>query len=441
MKPIVYLFGRLSGGSYTQYPDDGTSGVLGKLYPLAKAATQVIIRRDGNFMYYCYIRKLQDNSYVGMCVLLNGTYIEESRKLFSMFETRIDEMCEKGIFICYDKEGEIHPVVSHYHEESEEASFVSERIRLSFTLLLKSGKPLPPVDFSVERDSKKFFSEEDSLNDIVKSSYTFGYTCIFKQNGYDTIRMNSYRSVLNKINSENNELKGENDALQEQYKKILNQKKQYRNVVILCILIAVCGIGLFFLKDSLDSTRNNLDSTKNKLENAQNNITQKAKTIKTLNKKIANLQTSLSEETSRREKAENDFSKLKSSFENYIPVIITDVQIANVYNDGSVETDYGGTIYSSSSMYVKPKITYEGIKTSENITLNIKLYTPTGISRGSSSPPGCSWTESFNVYSGSNTKSFQGWGGASKGHWRSGTYRYEFWYGNVCLKAKTFTIY
>lgn len=430
MKPIVYLFGRLSGGSYTQYPDDGTSGVLGKLYPLAKAATQVIIRRDGNFMYYCYIRKLQDYSYVGMCVLLNGTYIEESSKLFSLFETHIDEMCEKGIFICYDKEGVIRPVASHYHEESEEASIVSERIRLSFTLLLKSENPLPPVDFSVERDSKKFFSEEDSLNDIVKSSYTFGYTCIFKQRDYDTIRMNSYRSVLNKINSENNELKGKNAALQEQNKKILNQKKQYRKVVILCILIVVCGIGLFFLKDSLDSTRNILKS-------ARYDITQKSKTIETLNQKITNLQTSLSEEISRREKAENDFSKLKS----YIPVIITDVEIANTYSGGSIETDYGGTIYSSSSMYVKPKITYKGIRTGENITLNIRLYTPTGMSQGPSSPSDYTWTESFYVYSGSNTKSFQGWGGASMGHWKSGTYRYEFWYGDVCLKAKTFTIY
>lgn len=344
MKPIVYLFGRLSGGSYTQYPDDGTSGVLGKLYPLAKAATQVIIRRDGNFMYYCYIRKLQGNSYIGMCVLLNGTYIEESHKLFSLFETRIDEMCEKGIFICYDKEGSIHPVVSHYHEESEEASFVSERIRLSFTLLLKSEKPLPPVDFSVERNSKKFFSEKDSLNDIVKSSYTFGYTCIFKQMDYDTIRMNSYRSVLNKINSENNELKVENAALQEQNKKILSQKKQYRKVVILCILIVVCGIGLFFLKDSLDITKNNL-------EKAQSDITQKKTTIETLNNSITDLQMSLSEEQSRREKAEADFESFKKFLNDKQPFIVKKTSFS--FSTGKLSFDYYGLRNETVTLEIK----------------------------------------------------------------------------------------
>lgn len=440
MNSSVYIFGELSSG-YTQYPEDSSSNVLKTLYSHCKVPTQTIIHRDGSMMFYCYIRKLDANKYIGLCVAINGYYVSKVDELFSLFENTIEKMARQGVFIHFVADGALTTNLKDLKFEEEEIDTLSENLRLGFETLGNVPQKLPHTDYTIAKDSVKEFCVSDDKHDIIRASYTYGFTYIYKEKDFDTVRMNSYRSVLRRVNEENVSLKKRNAELQEQNKKILNQKKQYRNVVILCILIAVCGIGLFFLKDSLDSTRNNLDSTRNKLENAQNNITQKAKTIKTLNKKIANLQTSLSEETSRREKAENDFSKLKSSFENYIPVIITDVQIANVYNDGSVETDYGGTIYSSSSMYVKPKITYEGIKTSENITLNIKLYTPTGISRGSSSPPGCSWTESFNVYSGSNTKSFQGWGGASKGHWRSGTYRYEFWYGNVCLKAKTFTIY
>lgn len=440
MNSSVYIFGELSSG-YIQYPEDSSSNVLKTLYSHCKVPTQTIIHRDGSMMFYCYIRKLDANKYIGLCVAINGYYVSKVDELFSLFENTIEKMARQGVFIHFVADGALTTNLKDLKFEEEEIDTLSENLRLGFETLGNVPQKLPHTDYTIAKDSVKEFCVSDDKHDIIRASYTYGFTYIYKEKDFDTVRMNSYRSVLRRVNEENVSLKKRNAELQEQNKKILNQKKQYRNVVILCILIAVCGIGLFFLKDSLDSTRNNLDSTRNKLENAQNNITQKAKTIKTLNKKIANLQTSLSEETSRREKAENDFSKLKSSFENYIPVIITDVQIANVYNDGSVETDYGGTIYSSSSMYVKPKITYEGIKTSENITLNIKLYTPTGISRGSSSPPGCSWTESFNVYSGSNTKSFQGWGGASKGHWRSGTYRYEFWYGNVCLKAKTFTIY
>lgn len=437
MNPVVYLFGRLNGGSYTQYPDDGTSGVLGKLYPLAKAATQVIIRRDGNFMYYCYIRKLQGDAYIGMCVLLNGTYIKEIKKLFSMFETRTEEMCEKGIFICYDGEGNIRPAVSYFYEESEEATFVAERIRLGFSLLLKSEKPLPPMDFSVAKDSECLFNDGDVLDDIVKASCKFGYTCVYKQADYDTIRMNSYRSVLKRVNDENNELKQQNKDLHDENETIKRQKKQFKNVVILCILIAICGIGLFFLKDSLDSTKSNLESVQNELTTKKKEIVKKQEVITELNGQVDNLQTSLSQEKTNREKAENKLSKVESC----MPVVITDVEIANVYQSGSIETDYRNTIYSSYTMYLKPRIKYTGIKTGENITLSIKLYTPTGLSRGPSSPSNCSWTESFYVSEGDDTQAFQGWGGVSKGHWSSGTYRYEFWYGNVCLKAKTFTIY
>lgn len=429
----TYLFGKLKSGKYTQYPDDSTSGVLGALYPLAKAPTQIIIRRCGNFMYYCYIRKLPKDAYFGICVMLNGTYISEIDKLFSLFEKRIEEICEKGIILRFDETGNVVPAVSYFYEESEESKLIVEQIGDIF----KPAKPLPPVDFSVGKDSVNIFSDGDKLDDIVKSSYRFGYTCVYKQADYDTIRMNSYRSVLKRVSNENDNLKDENKRLQDENEKVKRQKKQFKNVVFLCLLVAICGIGLFFLKDNLDSTKNSLENAQQKITQNESEIAKKKETIMALNGKVNNLQTSLAQEKSDREKAESKLSKV----EIYMPVVITDVEVANVYNDGSIETDYGGTIYSSYSMYVKPKITYTGIKTGENITLNIKLYTPTGLSRGSSSPSNCSWTESFYVYGGSNTQSFQGWGGSSKGHWSSGTYRYEFWYGDVCLKSVTFTVY
>jgi len=433
MNCSVYIFGELSSG-YTQYPEDSSSNILKTLYSHCKAPTQIVIHRDGSMMFYCYIRKLDEYKYIGLGLAVNGYYVSKIDELFSLFENTIEKMAWQGVFVHFIADGTLTTSLKALKFEEEEIDTLAENLRVGFEALGAVPKKLPCTDYTIAKDSVKEFCVSDETHDIIRASYTYGFTYIYKEKDFDTVRMNSYRGILSRVNEENTELKKRNAELQEQKQKILNEKKQYRKVVILCMLIVVCGIGLFSLKDSLDSTRNNLES-------ARNDITQKSKTIKTLNQNIADLQTTLFEEQSRREKAEYELSDLKNSCESYMPVIITDVEIANVYSDGSVETDYGGTIYSSSSMYVKPKITYKGIKTGENITLNIKLYTPAGLSRGSSSPYGCSWTESFTVYSGINTKSFQGWGGASKGHWTSGTYRYEFWYGNVCLKAKTFTIY
>jgi len=283
MRPIVYLFGKLKGGNYTQYPDDGTSGVLGSLYPLAKAPTQIIIRRDGTFMYYCYIRKLPKKQYIGFCVMLNGTYITEIKKLFPLFEKRIEEMCERGTILCYDESGNVVPVVSYFHEESEEASLLVEGMGKTF----KPEKPLPPVDFSIGKDATNIFSVEDDLNDIIKSSYRFGYTCVYKQADYDTIRMNSYRSVLQRITDDNNSLKEANQKLQDEVAEVKRQKKQFKNVVILPLLVIGCGVGIYFLYDNLNATQSDLSATREHLDNANNEIAQKQAQLEQAHSEIA----------------------------------------------------------------------------------------------------------------------------------------------------------
>ena len=434
MNISVYVFGCLVNG-YTQYPDDYAKVIYQSFYAKSTASSQITIHRDNNLIYYGYIRKLDVSSqYIGFCVLLNGIMFSQIGRLFPIFENAVADLVARGEILHFSDRGEVTSSITNLNERQQEVERIVSVIQNQISDLGSYTRKLPPVSYGVSNNESKTFSESDKNEDIVNASCKFGYTYVLKDKDYDTVSLSSYKSVLIRLNKEKDNLYNNYSELKTKYEKLTEQKKQYKKVVVLCVLIALCGIGLFFLKDSLDNTRNNL-------KDARNDITQKEGMIKTRDEKIVSLESSLSAEQSRRESAENELTELKNSYSDYMPVIITDVEIANVYNDGSVETDYGGTIYSSYSMYVKPKITYKGIKTGESISLDIKLYTPSGLSRGSSSPSDCSWTESFYVSSGSNTQSFQGWGGSSKGHWTSGTYRYEFWYGNVCLKAKSFTIH
>lgn len=138
----------------------------------------------------------------------------------------------------------------------------------------------------------------------------------------------------------------------------------------------------------------------------------------------------------------SELSSFKSKVSTTYPIIITDIEIANTYSGGDVETNYGNTIYSYNTMYLTPRIKYTGLTTG-NKTIKVKWYKPDGtISIGSSSPSGFSQSESMYVYNGeNNTYTLNGWGNKYKGFWSKGTYRIEIWYENTCLKAKTFTIY
>lgn len=123
------------------------------------------------------------------------------------------------------------------------------------------------------------------------------------------------------------------------------------------------------------------------------------------------------------------------------PLIITDIKIGNVYEDGDIQTDYGKRIYDYNTMYLQPKISYIGL-ISGTKELKVKWYTPSGyLRRGNSSPYGFSQSYDEYISKGNNTLTPIGWGNENKGNWRSGTYRIEIWYENTCLKSKTFTIY
>ena len=146
------------------------------------------------------------------------------------------------------------------------------------------------------------------------------------------------------------------------------------------------------------------------------------------------LQQQLSRARSDKAAAERELSEFKSIVGQSMPIIITDVEMGNDY------TSFGA-IYSSSSTYLTPRLTYIGISSGTK-TIYIKIFRPSGaLSTGSSSPYGYSYSRKILVNSGKNTVTLTGWGNQTRGHWESGNYRIEFWYNNSCLKSYSFRIY
>ena len=434
MNSFVYIFGRLGNG-YTQYPDDYAKEIYQNLYEKSNAQSQLVIHRDNNLMYYGYIRKLDiDSQYIGFCVLLNGIMFSNIGLLFPIFEDAIDNLVTHGEILQFSDKGEIFSATDNLAEQQKEVERISSFIQNGIDNLNEFTRELPPVNYSIAKDESKTFLESDNDQDVVEASYQYGYTFVLNDNDCNTANLTSCKSIILRLNQEKEELDSNYKELKNKYDKLSEQKKQYKKVIILFVILVLCAVGLSALMYSLSQTNRSLS-------HARRNIDQKEETIEEMDEEIDDLKSSLASANTRCEESESKYNDLKSSVEDYLPIIITDFQVANVYNDGTFETDYGGTIYSSYSMFLKPKITYEGVKTGESITLDIKLYTPSGLSRGNSSPSNCSWSESMSVYSGSNTQTFQHWGGPTKGHWSSGTYRYEIWYNNTCLRSKSFTVY
>lgn len=433
MNSTIYIFGNLGNG-YTQFPDDYAKDIYQEMYAKSSAQSQIIIHRDNNLMYYGYTRKLDVNSqFIGFCILFNGIMISKIKPLFDIFENTVADLVARGEILYLNNKGEIKTNTNNLIAKQDEVEHIISRIKNEISELEKNAKKLPPVNYAIANNESKYFNINDPINDIVDATCKYGYTCILKDKNYDTSSLANYKNIIVCLNKEKDSLITNYEKLKSDYDRLVKQKKQYEIVTFLCVLIFIFGIGLLFLISSLGNTRNNL-------EVAQNSIKQKNSDLDKLNRDYDYLKQSLYEEELKSQKFENELSNIKSTISEYFPLIIKDVKIANAYEDGAIETDYGEMIFSSSSMYLKPQIIYYGIN-EQKITLNVKFYSPFGLSQSSASPQDYSWTDSFIVECGESSQILSGWGNGTRGNWPNGVYRCEFWFGNVCLMAKTFTVY
>ncbi len=287
MNCSAYVFGELFSG-FNQYPEDNSSLVYQNIFANCKAPTQVIVSRDDALMRYCYIRKISNNKYIGISVLVTGYYISTFKELFSLFEATIDKMSKDGIGIKYSEQGELVDTEKKLSSQKEDLDGILNDLLDSFIALGKAHV-LPKTDYSVSKSSIKEFEVSADKQDMVKASYTYGFTCIYKSKDFDTIRVNSYRSILNRISGENAILKTENKKLYFLNKKINRQKKQFKYIIILILVVLICCVLLLlFYREAIKKTEdiNRLEKTIKQKDSI--NLMQK-QNISNLNDKIRNL--------------------------------------------------------------------------------------------------------------------------------------------------------
>lgn len=309
MNVTVYLFGEFLGG-YMQYPDDYTSKIFQNFQVNAKMTTQIAIHRDGNLMYYGYIRKLEKDRYIGFCVVLNGLLLVRIAGLFTLFENIISNLVTKGRLIHFDEQGEIVTRVEKLYMNREEISLLAESLRGGFNRFENSVVSLPAISYGTVKDSVKNFVVEDDLNEIIKSTYTNGYTYIYKSKGFNTAQLNSYKGVLAKSYKEKEELTQKLTALQIEYAKTLRQKKQIKIVLFLFVILLGCVVFLFSMNESLNITRNNLSSANETIHTQQDSLKIKNIQISNLHLEKRRLEHNRRVEELKRRKAENDLDSL-----------------------------------------------------------------------------------------------------------------------------------
>lgn len=350
MNASVYLFGEFNSG-YSQYPDDYASSIFQKFSANAKSTTQIAIHRDGNLVYYGYIRKLQQERYIGFCVVLNGLILKRIDGLFSLFENTISNLVTNGKLIHFNEQGDLVTSVEKLYLNREEIDLLTESLRAGFKRFEAFSAALPAVSYGTSKDSFKDFVVDDDQDEIIKSSYTNGYTYIYKSKGFNTSQLNSYKGVLSRAYKEKKELTEKYERLQAEHAKTLRQKKQFKFVLILFIVLLGCAIGLFSLNDNLNITRDALSSANDTISMQNDSLSSKTVQISNLHTENHELERSRQAEESRRVEAENNLEEFKSKILTRQPFIVKSTSFN--FSTGYLSFDYYGMTEGSVAVKVK----------------------------------------------------------------------------------------
>ncbi|MGN1354483.1 MAG: hypothetical protein ACI4V2_06190, partial [Alloprevotella sp.] len=289
--------------------------------------------------------------YLGLCVVLNGLILKRIDGLFDLFENTITDLVTQGRLIHFNEQGHLVTSVEKLYLNREEIDLLTETLRAGFKKFEPDCLSLPAVSYATSKDSCKDFSVGDEQDEIIKSSYTNGYTYIYKSKGFNTAQLNSYKGVLSKAYKEKKELTERYNNLQAEHAKTLRQKKQFRFVLILFIVILGCAIGLFSLNDNLNITRDALSSANDTISMQNDSLSSKTVQISNLHTVIHKLERSRQAEASRRVEAENNLENFKSKIRKRQPFIVKNTSFS--FSSGYLSFDYYGMTEGSVSVKVK----------------------------------------------------------------------------------------
>lgn len=424
-----YLFSQVLG-TYQQYTTDYSETFLKQFCNNCFAPDQIAIHRDGNLIYYAYAHKNSASELYGICIVC-GEICLNLQWLYEYFQKVLEASANKGVLFCYDEQGEIRKNIDKFSSVVAEIDNLFREIKEYVNTRQSYWEILPPEDFSIPVDSKISFAfnedEESKITDAIRHYHNVVVTM-------DSTSPSSFAKTVKRLNSEKNQLQEEKETLENEIESLSKQKKQYRWVFVLSILVVIGLIAILLFNQNVNQLNNELARQEYAVDSLKNVVSNKDSIIYNQTQEIRVTKNNLKEA-----KKELDYSKsLLNDLSLYTPISVSNMEVKNKGEN------YGERIYSSRTTYISPKLTVFSL-IDGSVDLYIKFYAPNGLSRSSNadvSPTGYSYKDNVSLSKNQNTTIYlSGWGGTDKGHWSSGLYRIEVWHNDVCIKAKTFRIY
>ena len=240
MNSSFYIFGRFNGKE-EQYPVDYTKELF-QLLPQRHHFThsQLVIHRDGKLMYYCYMRKLEQENYLGFCLLLNDAMITEFSALFELFDHAVTQLALNGEIIKISDQGEIVSNTESLLTNQQAIKQTASSLTTQLSPLVAAKKTLPAQTYSVSKDETKTFMLTANTTWIAESSLSNAYTIITKED--NSSNLDSYQQTIKRLQKEK-------EALISGNKNSHSKIEISKSTLIIALIVGVLLAGYFVVNE------------------------------------------------------------------------------------------------------------------------------------------------------------------------------------------------
>jgi hypothetical protein len=177
-----YLFGT-PNNSYDQFPLDGNSELFKDFAQNRRSDSQLTIYRNEQLVYYTYVRELSMSpvSYFGVCLIFNGVYCHDMKRLFNLFVNTVDsEASIRGEILRSNKSGKMTFATDKFNNKQVEV----ESLRSLFQQKIdQMSQDFPAFDQSFESGSEtvKYISLNGGNNAVNEVFYKHRHVVVTLQ--------------------------------------------------------------------------------------------------------------------------------------------------------------------------------------------------------------------------------------------------------------------
>lgn len=195
MKNISTYVLAQSSNTYAQYIADASEERFKVALTLCDSPSQLLIQREGNLMYYLYVRQHSSQERFGLCVVANGMMATDLERVFEVFEQSYESIVLKGKILDLDKSGNVFIASYNFAQVASEIDAI--RRKLQEGLMGISGNiPLPPPNYASSYTDRRMFTLATLTDEQLAQTTWYGWTLIRKQGNIESELFASIRQRL-----------------------------------------------------------------------------------------------------------------------------------------------------------------------------------------------------------------------------------------------------